>query len=224
MARGKNPYTVGELDPRRMLRVGSGVRFGLSVVPKVKASDASGKIKIADVCTADLERKLGYVIHRPQLLPQRLWNAIRSCDLVVADSPWDLDVGKLTESRVAIALIIVATGVPVLHIKEWACERPDLSDKVVNFQAACCLGEKKKLVMSPAFQTSWPSLCHTFENVSEFKGSNWKFAVSEAAGSKDVKLSTLESVRSFLQGARRVHRQHRGLNGQYFPASCMRAV
>ena len=74
--------------------MGSGVRFGLSVVPKVTASHHSGKIKIADVCNAALERKLGYVILRAQdMLPQMLWNAIRSCDLVVADSPWDLDVG-----------------------------------------------------------------------------------------------------------------------------------
>ena len=140
------------------------------------------------------------------------------CDLVVADSPWDVDVGTLTENRVVIALIIVATGVPVLPVKAWACEAPHRSDMVVHFQAACCL-EAKKLVMSPAFQTSCPSLCKTFESVCSFKKSKWKFAVSEAAGSGDVKLSTLESVRGFLQGVRRVHRQHRGLNGRYFPAS-----
>ena len=215
---GKNPYAVGELDPRRKLRVGSGVRFGLSVVPKVTACRPSGKIKIADVCKAALERKDRYVILRPPMLPQRLWNAIRSCDLVVADSPWDVDVGVLTENRMVIALITVATGVPVLPVKAWACGAPHLSNMVVHFQAACCL-EAKKLVMSPAFQTSCPSLCKTFESVCRFKGSKWKFAVSEAAGSGDVKLSTLESVRSFLQGARRVHRQHRGLNGRYFPAA-----
>ena len=216
---GKNPYTVGELDPRRKLRVGSGVRFGLSVVPKVTASHPSGKIKIADVCKAALELKDRHVILRPIMLPQRLWNAIRSCDLVVADSPWDMDVGALTEMRVVIALIIVATGVPVLPVKAWACEAPHLSSMVVHFQAACCLGAKQKLVMSPAFQTSCPSLCKAFESVCKFKGSKWKFAVSGAAGSGDVKLSTLESVRSFLQGARRVHRRYRGLNGRYFPAA-----
>ena len=215
---GKNPYTVGDLDPRRNLRLGSGVRFGLSVVPKARASHPSGKIKITDVCQAALEPKDRYVILRPPMLPQRLWNAIRSCDLVVADSPWSVDVGALTENRVVIALIIVATGVPVLPVKAWACEAPHLSNMVVHFQAACCL-EAKKIVMSPAFQTSCPSLCKTFESVCRFKGSKWKFAVSEAAGSGDVKLSTLESVRSFLQGARRVHRQHRGLNGRYFPAA-----
>ena len=150
-------------------------------------------------------------------MPQRVWNTIRSCDLVVADSPWVVDVGKLTEPRVAIALIIVATGVSVLPVKAWACAAPHLSNQVVRFQAACCL-EKKKLVVSPAFQTSCPSLCKTFESVCSFKGSKWKFAVSEKAGSGDVKLSTLDSVRSFLQGARRVHRPHRGLNGRYFPA------
>ena len=123
---GKNPYTVGELDPRRKLRVGSGVRFGLSVVPKVTASHPSGKIKIADVCKAALELKDRHVILRPIMLPQRLWNAIRSCDLVVADSPWDVDVGVLTENRVVIALIIVATGVPVLPVKAWACEAPQV--------------------------------------------------------------------------------------------------
>ena len=128
-----------------------------------------------------------------------------------------MDVGALTENRVVIALIIVATGVPVLPVKAWACEAPHLSNMVVHFQAACCL-EAKKLVMSPAFQTGCPSLCKTFESVCSFKGSKWKFAVSEAAGS-GVKLSTLESVRSFLQGARRVHRQHRGLNDRYFPAA-----
>ena len=128
-------------------------------------------------------------------------------------------LGALTENRVVIALIIVATGVPVLPVRAWACNTaPHLSSMVVHFQAACCL-EKKKLVMSPAFQTSCPSLCKTFESVCRFKGSKWKFAVSEAAGSGDVMLSTLESDRSFLQGARRVHRQHRGLNGRYFPAA-----
>ena len=129
-----------------------------------------------------------------------------------------MDVGALTENRVVIALIIVATGVPVLPVKAWACEAPHLSNMVVHFQAACCL-EAKKLVMSPAFQTSCPSLCKTFESVCRFKGSKWKFAVSTASGSGDVELTTLESVRSFLQGARRVHRQHRGLNGRYFPAA-----
>ena len=215
---GKNPYTVGDLDPRGKLRLGSGVRFGLSAVPKVRASHPSGTIQIADVCRAALERKDRYVILRPPMLPQRLWNAIRSCDLVVADSPWDVDVGALTEKRVVTALIIEATGVPVLPVKAWACEAPHLSNMVVHFQAACCL-EAKKLVMSPAFQTSCPSLCKTFESVCRFKKSKWKFAVSEAAGSGDVKLSTLESVRSFLQDARRVHRRHRGLNGRYFPAA-----
>ena len=214
---GKNPYTVGELNPRTKLRRGSGVRSGLSVVPKVTASHPSGKIKITDVCQAALEPKDRYVILRPVVLPQRLWNAIRSCDLVVADSPWGVDVGALTEPRVAIALIIVATGVPVLPKKAWACAAPHLSNMVVHFQAACCL-EAKKLVMSPAFQTSCPSLCKTFESVCSFKGSKWKFAVSEKAGSGDVKLSTLDSVRSYLQGARRVYRPHRGLNGRYFPA------
>ena len=220
-ASGKNPYAVGELDPRKKLRKGSGVRFGLSVVPKVTASHPSGKIKIADVCNAALEPKDRYVILRAALngMPQRLWNVIRSCDLVVADSPWDVDVGALTENRVVIALIIVATGVPVLPVKAWACAAPHLkSNMVVHFQAACCL-ERKKLVMTPAFQTSRPALAKTFENVCKFKHSKWKFAVSEEAGSGGVKLSTLESVRSFLQGARRVHRQHRGLSGRYFPAA-----
>ena len=154
---GKNPYTVGELDPRRKLRVGSGVRFGLSVVPKVTACRPSGKIKIADVCKAALERKDRYVILRPLMLPQRLWNVIRSCDLVVADNPWDVDVGALTENRVVIALIIVATGVPVLPVKAWTRDAPHLSGMVVHFQAACCL-EKQNLVMSPGFQPSCPSL------------------------------------------------------------------
>ena len=122
---GKNPYTVDELNPRTKLCRGSGVRSGLSVVPKVTASDPSGKIKIADVCNAALEPKDRYVILRPVVtMPQRLWNTIRSCDLVVADSPWDVDVGALTESRVVIALIIVATGVPVLPVKAWACGAP----------------------------------------------------------------------------------------------------
>ena len=88
---------------------------------------------------------------------------------------------------------------------------------VVHFQAACCL-EAKTLVMSPALESRCPNLCKTFESVREFTGSKWKFAVSEAVGSSDVKLSTLENVRRFLQRVRRVQRQHRGLNGKYFPA------
>ena len=154
------------------------------------------------------------MIMRPPMLPQRLWNAIRSCDLVVADSPWDSDVGTLTEPRVVIALIIVATGVPVLPVRAWACEDPRRSNTIVHFRPACL--EAKKVVMNPTFQTKYPGLYKTFENVATFKANKWKFAVSEAAASGDVKLSTLESVRGFLQGARRVHRQHRGLNGRYF--------
>lgn len=191
----------------------------MSDARKVEPSHASGKIKITDVCTAPLGQKDRYVILRPPMLPQKLWNAIRSCDLVVADSPWDVDVGTLTEDRVVIGLITVATGVPVLPAKAWnAREVPHLSDMVVHFKAACCL-EAKKVVMSPAFKTSCPSLCKTFENVCKFKSSKWKFAVSESAGSGDVLLSNLEGVRNFLRGARRVHRQHRGLNGRYFPAA-----
>ena len=221
---GKNPYTVGELDPRRNLRVGSGVRFGLSAAPRVTARD-SGKITIADVCKVALERTRRdfgryAILHAQELiyLPQRLWNTIAKCDLVVADSPWDLDVGALTESRVVIALIIVATGRPVLPVGAWPGEAPHLSSMVVHFHAACCL-EEKTLVMSPALVSSCPNLRKTFESVREFNGSKWNFAVSEAVGSDDVKLSTLESVRCFLQRVRRVKRQHRGLNGRYFPAA-----
>ena len=143
---GKNPYAVGELDPRGKLRVGSGVQVGKSGIPKVTASHHSGKIKIVDVCRFPLERKDRYVIFRALELPaQRLWNFIRSCDLVVADSPWDSDVGTLTEPRVVIALIIVATGVPVLPVRAWACNTaPHLSSMVVHFQAACRL-EKRSL-------------------------------------------------------------------------------
>ena len=117
-----------------------------------------------------------------------------------------------------IALIIMATGVPVLPVKAWTRDAPHLSEMVVHFQAACCL-EKQNLVMSPAFQPSCPSLCEIFENVCRFKGSKWTFAVSEAAGTGDVKLSTWQSVRCFLQGVRRVHRQHLGLSGRYFLAA-----
>ena len=221
---GKNPYTVGELDPRRNLRVGSGVRFGLSAAPRVQAR--TGKIKIADVCKVALERSRRdfgryAILHTQELtsLPQKLWNTIAFCDMVVADSPWDLDVGALTESRVVIALIIVATGRPVLPVGAWGSTgEPHLSSMVVHFQAACCL-EAKTLVMSPALESGCPNLCKTFESVRGFTGSKWKFAVSEAAGSSDVKLSTLENVRRFLKGVRRVQRQHRGLNGRYFPAA-----
>ena len=234
---GKNPYLVGDLNPHRALRKGTGVRFGLSEVPRVVASSATGRIKVTDVCTTPLPKKVpvgtsggvgalqqdpygGYVILRPPSLslPQRLWNAIRSCDLVVADSPWDVDIAALSESQVMIALTITATGASVLPVKAWAArDRPHESGAVVRFQAACVL-QAQKLVIAPAFDARCPGLRKIFENIGKFKGSKWKFAVSDAAGSGDVHLTSLEGVRDFLRGARRVHRQHRGLNGRYIPA------
>ena len=62
MRDGKNPYAVGELDPRRKLRVGSGVQVGKLGRPRVTARHQSGKIKIVDVCKFPLEKKDRYVI------------------------------------------------------------------------------------------------------------------------------------------------------------------
>ena len=72
--------------------------------------------------------------------------------------------------------------------------------------------------MDPALKTSCPGLHKTFGNIlHNIKGNKWKYAVSEtAAKAEDILLKTLEDVRSFVQNARRVHRQHRGLNGSYF--------
>ena len=115
---------MGDLNPSKALRTGTGVRFGLSEVPRVVSSSPNGKIKVTDVCTAPLSKKENYAILRPSSLslPWKLWNAMRSCDMVVADSPWDLDTAALSESQVMIALIAAASGASVLPVRAWgAC-------------------------------------------------------------------------------------------------------
>lgn len=215
---GSNPCTFGNLNPNIKMRLGVGVRSGRRAVPQIAPDHPSGKFKVADLCSAPLPRKDRYVILRPPVMAQSLWNAVRSCNLVVADSPWDLDVGELTEIRVVKSLIIVATGATVVPMSAWAGNvAPHTSGEAVHFQSACT-SAKRSLVMGPAFKMSCPCLHKAFDNIlRNVKDNLWKFAVSATAGSDDFRLDALEDVRSLLRDVRRVHRPHQGLNGAYFP-------
>ena len=186
---GSNPLLFGSFNPARKMRLGLGVMSGRRAVPQVTADHPSGKLKVADICDAPLPRKDRFVILRPPMVAQNLWNAIRSCNLVVADSPWDLDVGKLTEVRVIKWLAIAATGASVIPASAWSDAAPHTSASVVHFQSACSLAAHS-LVMDPALKTSCPGLHKTFSNIlHNIKGNKWKYAVSgTAANAGDIRM------------------------------------
>ena len=149
--------------------------------------------------------------------PQRLWNVIRSANMVVMDSVWDLDIGGLDESRFVIALTIVAAGAAVLPARSWGCTRPHVSSAVVHFQPACRKGYFS-LVLDPAFAAKYPGVSKIGKNIQNIKDSRWKFSTSSSAGATDTKISTLDDLRRFLQRERRIHRPVQGLSGAYFPS------
>ena len=210
----KNPYTVCELNPNRRLRLGTGVRApGRGGVPSITPDRVGLKVKVVDLCIANLREKDHYFILRPVRTAQRLWNAIRSGNMVVMDNPYGLDA-DLSETAVMIAMVMIASGAAVLPAKAWTTStRPRQSAELVHFLASCRL-QKYSIFVGADLVRKCPGIWTIAKLIQGFAGSKWHF-LSGGAGARDVSWGTLADVRTFLQNMRRVARPHRGVSGPY---------
>jgi len=114
----------------------------------------------------------GYLVARAR--STSMWKDGRRADLVVWDSPWQLDTRASADAEfIKIAFIVVALGKAVLPRSAWrrGATPPHLSRSVVYFKGAAQV-QKMTLAIDDAFRRLHPNVVSVIEKASA--GSLWQ--------------------------------------------------
>ena len=244
-ARGVNPYSLGDLNPTKKLRRGptlSGCQ-GVPGDPAVHPARlrAGGAVRVLNCTATPLQDVPGnYTISR--LRSASVWDDWRKADLVVWESPWQLDQqSAATSDFLKIAFLATSRGAVVLPKSAWrpGLRAPHRAPELVRFTRASTL-DKATLVMGDGFRGMHPALASLIQKAccnskwdvvkvlppqpdaqpkaqAKAKGKAKGKAKAKPKPQLVVQFSSLQDVRCFLQRVRRVSRsEDAGLAGSYF--------
>ena len=239
---GEKPFALWKLNPNNRLRLGIPASSGGSATPQ--PWPVSG-IKVLDCATepvGDIGVR-GYLVARAR--STSMWKDGQRADLVVWDSPWQLDTRASADAEfIKIVFIVVALGKAVLPRSAWrrGATPPHLSRSVVYFKGAAQV-QKMTLAIDDAFRQKHPNVVSVIEKASA--DSRWqivraapvvadahpkakakskakskakakgKAAARAAPQPEVVRLADCHDVRALLQRVRRVHRSG-GVASEYF--------
>ncbi|MEC8102051.1 MAG: hypothetical protein VX109_07210, partial [Planctomycetota bacterium] len=178
----KNPFRQWHLNPNNRLRLGiPPASSGGSATPQ--PWPVSG-IKVFDCATEpvrDIDLRPGqYLVARLRI--RDAWIGGRDADLVVWDSPWQLDTRACADNAefIKIAFIVVALGKAVLPRSAWKRgpegTLPHLSQDVVYFKGAA-KEQKLTLAVDDAFRQKHPNVVSVIEKASA--NSLWQIVRAE---------------------------------------------
>ena len=167
----KSPFALWQLNPNNRLRLGIPASSGGSATPQ--PWPVSG-IKVLDCATepvGDIGVR-GYLVARAR--STSMWKDGQRANLVVWDSPWQLDTRASADAEfIKIAFIVVALGKAVLPRSAWqrGATPPHLSRSVVYFKGAAQV-QKMTLAIDDAFRQKHPNVVSVIEKASA--GSLWQ--------------------------------------------------
>ena len=234
----KNPYSLGSLDPKKQPRVGPQVS-GCQGVPGnvILGARPGGPIRVLNCTGSQLEDLPGNFAIK-SLRSVSLWDDWRRADLVVWESPWQLDQqSAATSDFLKIAFLVTSRGAAVLPRSAWrpGPKPPQRSPEIVRFSSAVSM-DPVTLVVGDGFRGTHPQLASIITQACA--RSKWdvvrvlppepeakakakakaKGKAKAKAKARVVTLVSLQDVRNFLVRFRRVSRsEDAGLAGAYFP-------